>query len=196
MHWVTREYLHLDRVAAPWLILRFVDQDARFSTVPWGKEHLAPPGAIPLALPGAELAPHDADGCTFERVITKYGIEDPAIDRLAKVIRNGIAFVLEGYRPGADDLDGQIAVGLVTIAEGILTTRRTDPEVLQASLPVYDALYGLFSVTSYIERNAISLDRKGRDGRGPSNLVETMRGIHSILPASPHVVVAKKQSTA
>lgn len=57
MKWVTRDYVHLDRVASPWLITRFVDPQAEFVFVPWGAEDQRAADAIPLALPGAELGP-------------------------------------------------------------------------------------------------------------------------------------------
>ena len=62
MKWVTRDFVHLDRVASPWLIKRFVDRDAEFVFVPWLEEDARPPDAVPLALPGGELSAHDAAG--------------------------------------------------------------------------------------------------------------------------------------
>lgn len=56
MQWVTRQYLHLDRVATPWLITRFVDAEATFVYVPWKEEHLAPAGAMRFQSPGPSWA--------------------------------------------------------------------------------------------------------------------------------------------
>src|ERR1700691_2338669 len=64
MKWVTRDFVHLDRVASPWLIKRFIDRDAVFVFVPWGAEERRPADAIPFALPGAEIGPHDQEGTT------------------------------------------------------------------------------------------------------------------------------------
>lgn len=185
MKWVTREYVHLDRVAAPWLISRFVDPDARFCYVPWGRESLAPPDAIPLAMPGAELGPHDETSSTFEKVLKKYGLNDPALSRLARIIRAGIDYVLHDYRPDAGDHDGQIAVGILAIAEGLLITNDDDDRILQASFATYDALYAFLRVEEEIARAKIPISRTGDDGRGPSSLIEAMRDIHERLPSAP-----------
>jgi hypothetical protein len=177
--WVTRNYVHLDRVATPWLIARFVDPDARFCYVPWGQEHLAPADAIPLALPGAELGPHDTDACTFEKVLKKYDLCGSALSRLGRVIRAGIDYVLHDYLPGRDDVDGQIAVGLIAYAEGVMLVHQDDDAILAASFPVYDALYAHFSVTAHMQARGIVFDHKGGDGRGPSAVFEGMREIYN-----------------
>jgi hypothetical protein len=79
MKWVTRDFVHLDRVASPWLIKRFIDRDAVFVFVPWGKEDRRPADAIPFALPGAEIGPHDHEGTTFAKLLKKYRLDDPAL---------------------------------------------------------------------------------------------------------------------
>lgn len=179
MLWVTREYLHLDRVATPWLICRFVDKDAKFCYVPWKCEYLAPENAIPLALPGAELGPHDHDGSTFGKVLKKYDIKNDALDRICKIINLGIAYVLEGYQPGSTDHDGQIAVGLLATAEGISLTNQTDDEILAASFPVYDALYANFSTQNAMREQGVVLTHPPQDGRGPSQIFEVTRQVYN-----------------
>ena len=181
MRWVTRQYLHLDRVASPWLLLRFVDPEATFSYVPWGEETSAPSDAIPLALPGAELGPHDAKGSTFDKIVHKYGIQDPAVFRLGEVVSAGIAYVLKGFRPGPDDTTGQIAVGLLTFAEGVMLTNQDDDAILNASLPVYDALYANFRVRSLLETSGAK-PAGDADGRGPSAMFEQWRGLYNEAP--------------
>jgi hypothetical protein len=79
MKWVTRDFVHLDRVASPWLIKRFIDRDAVFVFVPWAGEDAAPAVAVPFALPGAEIGPHDAEGSTFAKLLAKYQLDDPAL---------------------------------------------------------------------------------------------------------------------
>ena len=80
MKWVTRDYVHLDRVACPWLIKRFIDKEAEFVFVPWGEESKRPADAIPFALPGAELGPHDEQA--HEPVPAAVGQDRPAADQL------------------------------------------------------------------------------------------------------------------
>ena len=186
MLWVTREYLHLDRVATPWLISRFVDKDARFCYVPWKQEHLAPKDAIPLALPGCELGPHDEEGSTFGKVLKKYEIKSESLEKIKKIIDSGIAFVLSGYKPDASDHDGQVAVGLLAIAEGVSLTNQTDDEILSASFPIYDALYANFETQNIMKEQGIVLDFPPKDGRGPSLIFEVTRDIYNKNVVNAH----------
>jgi hypothetical protein len=166
MKWVTRDFVHLDRVATPWLIKRFVDHEAEFVFVPWGEEDQRPDDAIPLALPGAELGPHDEKGTTFRKVMTKYDLRDPALEAIAKVIHCGVDYVLHDFRPATDDVHGQVAVGLLNIAEGFLVIHRTDGDILAASFPLYDALYANFTVHHLIETKGVALPPHA--GKGPT----------------------------
>jgi hypothetical protein len=174
MKWVTREYVHLDRVASPWLIKRFVDPQAEFVFVPWLYEDRRPADAVPFALPGAELGPHDAAGTTFEKIAAKYHLDEPAIGRMGRVIRAGVEFVLDGKRPEPDNVDGQTAVGLVTFAEGMWLTHGSDHAILEASFVVYDALYANFRMQFIVESEAFVVPGHA-DGRGPSAQVEFLR---------------------
>jgi hypothetical protein len=147
--------------------------------VPWGQEQLAPTGAIPLALPGAELGPHDAESCTFEKVMKKYGLRGSALARMGRVIRAGIDYVLHDYLPASDDSDGQIAVGLLAYAEGVMLVHQDDDAILRASFPVYDALYANFQVHAHMQEQGVVFDHKGGDGRGPSAVFEGQREIYN-----------------
>jgi hypothetical protein len=84
MKWVTRENVHVDRVACPWLIRKFVDSEAEFFFVPSEKigEVVDKEGAIPFDTSGVELS-HKGDKCSFDAVIDKYKLADPALLRLA-----------------------------------------------------------------------------------------------------------------
>ena len=88
MKWVTREHVHVDRTACPWLINRFVDRNAEFIFVPVEKieEVVKKEKAIPYDAPGVELG-HHGDKCSFDAIIEKYKIKDPAVLELAKVVR-------------------------------------------------------------------------------------------------------------
>ena len=143
MKWVSRELIHFDRVVTPWLIRRFVDPEAEFILIPWGKEDERPADAIPYALPGVELAPHDADATTFDRVMTKYGLDDPGLLTMAQVIRNGVNKTLFDIDPPADRA-GKVAAGIMATIEAIMLASATDMETLDRSMPVLDALYALF----------------------------------------------------
>ena len=86
MKWVTRDHVHMDRVAASWLIRRFIDRgEAEFSLFPSGRIPL-PQGEIPFGVPGVELGIHDEAGSTFRKILTKHKLDDPALGMLADII--------------------------------------------------------------------------------------------------------------
>jgi hypothetical protein len=133
MKWVTRARPKVDRVACPWLLRRFVDPEAEFLYVPAAE--VAPVAvredAIPFDVPGAELGHHGPE-CTFDAIIRKYRLEDPALDRLAHIVR--------GADTDAKDLTPE-SRGLEAVAEGFRLVYEDDHELLARELPVYDALY-------------------------------------------------------
>lgn len=184
MRWVTRENVHLDRVASPWLIKRFVDPSATFCFVPWQHEHLAPPDAISFSLPGAKLGPHDDQGTTYAKIVQEYGISDPAALRVGRVVDLCVAHVLHGFRPDPADEDGQVAVGMLALAEGLALIERTDQALLDASFPSFDALYARYRMLAELARRCLAMPG-GQDGRGPSARFELTRGLHDFLPPFP-----------
>ena len=133
MQWVTRERPKVDRIACPWLIKRFVDPNAEFLYVP-SEEVLAvaeQTGAIPYDVPGVELGHHGAE-CSFDAIIKKYELIDPALLCLARIVR------------GADTPDKDLTPesrGLEAIADGFRRLYTDDQEQLAAESIVYDALY-------------------------------------------------------
>ena len=134
MKWITRSHVHVDRVACPWLILRFVDNKAEFLFVPANqvKKVTAETGAIPFDAPDVELGHHEGR-CSFESIILKYELKDPALLRLAKVVHSADV---------AADIDKDpIARGLEAIAVGYGIRYPDDEENLLQQFEVYDALY-------------------------------------------------------
>jgi hypothetical protein len=133
MKWVTRERPKIDRIACPWLISRFIDRAAEFLFVP-GDAVLATAGrmgATPFDVPGAELS-HVGGRCSFDAFLAKYRLDDPALRRVATIIR--------GADTGRLDLTPQSA-GLFAISQGLSRNFRNDSEALGHGLVIYDALY-------------------------------------------------------
>ena len=133
MKWVTRAGARVDRIACPWLIARFVDPTAEFVFVPLDQvlEVAARDGAIPFDIPGVELG-HHAERCSFDAVLDKYGLQDPALRRLAEIVR------------GADTANLRLtpeSAGLHALASGFRMIARDDHENLRLQSPAYDALY-------------------------------------------------------
>jgi len=134
MKWITRSHVHVDRVACPWLITRFIDSEAEFIFVPKTriKQAVDETGGIPFDAPNVDLGHHD-NKCSFEVIIEKYGLTDPALLRLAKIVH---AADIESDR----DKD-PIAPGLDAIAVGYSLRFPDDLENLERQFEVYDALY-------------------------------------------------------
>ena len=86
--WVTRERPKIDRVAVPWLVRRFVDSKAQFLFVPAAEvlDTARRTGAVAFDIEGAELA-HDGELCSFDTVMRRYRLEDPALKRIAAIVR-------------------------------------------------------------------------------------------------------------
>ena len=133
MKWITRSHVHVDRVACPWLILRFVDSEAEFIFVPASRiqEVAEQDGAIPFDAPGVELGHRDGK-CSFETIIEKYGLKDKALLKLAHIVHCADTDAL------AED---PIAAGLEAIAVGYSLRFPDDHENLTRQFEVYDALY-------------------------------------------------------
>ena len=134
MKWVTRSHVHVDRVACPWLITRFVDVEAEFLFVPRGEiERVAKEtGAIPFDAPGVELGHRDGR-CSFESIMLKYELKEPGLVRLAQIVHAADV---------AEDIDKDpIARGLEAIASGYSLRFPDDTENIERQFEVYDALY-------------------------------------------------------
>jgi hypothetical protein len=134
MQWVTRSHVHVDRVACPWLITRFIDNEAEFLFVPKNQidRVVAETGAIPFDAPGVELGHHEGR-CSFESIILKYDLKEPGLLRLAQIVHAADV---------AEDIDNDpIARGLEAIASGYSLRYPEDEEDLARQFEVYDALY-------------------------------------------------------
>lgn len=134
MKWITRSHVHVDRVACPWLITRFIDSEAEFLFVPASQIEKAAreQNAIPFDAPGVELG-HQEGRCSFESIILKYGLKEPGLLRLAKIIHAADV---------PEDIDADpLAGGLEAIATGYSLRFPNDIENIGHQFEVYDALY-------------------------------------------------------
>jgi hypothetical protein len=133
MKWVTRERPKIDRIACPWLIARFIDAEAEFFYVPADRvlDVAQETGALPYDVPGVELS-HIGELCSFDAFLTQYGLSDPALQRLAVIVRAADTARL--------DLAPQ-AAGLLAISLGLARLYRDDQTMLAQGMLIYDALY-------------------------------------------------------
>lgn len=137
MRWGTRANVKVDRVACPWLITTFVDAAAEFIFVPVEEipRVVQEQSAIPFDAAGVELG-HHGDECSFDAIIKKYNLTDPALTRLARIVR--------GADTPAKDLTPE-SRGLEAVAEGFRRMAQAggydDHETNRREWIVYDALY-------------------------------------------------------
>lgn len=136
MKWVTRERARVDRIACPWLIRKFVDKDAEFLYVPKERvmEVAQAQAATPFDIPGAELFHYEEHGksyVSFDSIIKKYRLSDPALLELAQIVR-----VADGGSGSAVE-----AAGLEAAATGFRLMATDDLENQRLQFPLYDALY-------------------------------------------------------
>lgn len=135
MKWVTRSHVHVDRVACPWLISRFIDSEAEFLFVPKSEVDrvVKETGAIPFDVQGTVELDHHDGRCSFESIILKYGLKEPGLLRMAKIVHAADV---------AEDIDKEpIARGLEAIASGYSLRFPEDLENLEHQFEVYDGLY-------------------------------------------------------
>jgi rhodanese-related sulfurtransferase len=132
--WITRERPKIDRIACPWLIRRFIDRDAMIffvasDHVPAAAAELA---AVPFDIPGVDFS-HDGELCSFDAFIKRFGLADPALDRLATIVRGADTTRLE-LAPQAP--------GLLAMSLGLSAICDDDHAMLEQGMILYDALYG------------------------------------------------------
>ncbi len=137
MTWVTRSNVKVDRVACPWLIRRFMDANAIFLFVPEDQllQTACREEAIPFDAPRfPEVKLNHREGrCTFEAILEDYKLTDPALHRLALIVRGADVKGQEHVSPESP--------GLRAIAQGFALTGTSDEERLAKEFPLYDALY-------------------------------------------------------
>lgn len=131
MHFITRERVHVDRIATAWAIRRFVDPRATFEFVARTRDVKTMHG-VPFDLRGAELGHRDGR-CTLEALIEKYEIHDQAVRRMAQIIHAADL--------PQDDPAPIVATGVRAIFDGIRDGSATDQERLDRGFVVCDALY-------------------------------------------------------
>lgn len=133
MKWITRGRPKIDRVACPWLIARFIDKDAEFLFAPVAEvlARAKATGATPFDVEGVELS-HVGPLCSFDALLDKYKLTEPALRQLAVIVR------------GADTAHLDIApeaAGLLAISLGLSRLFADDHEQLKHGFVMYDALY-------------------------------------------------------
>jgi hypothetical protein len=131
--WITRERPKIDRIAVPWLILRFIDSKAVFHFVPAQRvrDDAKARGAIPFDIPDVRFT-HRGEQCSFDTVIDEFNLTDRALKQLAVIVR--------AADTGRPELAPE-AAGLLAVSLGLSRLYPGDHEMLRHGLVVYDSLY-------------------------------------------------------
>jgi len=157
MKWVTRQYVHVDRTACPWLIKKFVDPKAEFLFVPVEKieETVKKEKAIPYDAPGVELG-HHGDKCSFDAIVEKYKIKEPAVLELAKIVHAADTGRME---------DVPETAGLEAVMTGLGIVSKDDHETIAKASLVYDALYTNCKLKLIREKHKVEIEKMDRKRR-------------------------------
>ncbi len=131
--WVTRKGIHVDRMASAWLIRRSIDQDARFKFV--AKDYRPEPGELRFDMFEAEFT-HEGDRCTFEVLLSRFSLDDPALRHIAEIVHD---IDLKDLKFGRQD-----ALGFERLVAGIAMAHREDEARLERACAVLDDLYEYF----------------------------------------------------
>jgi hypothetical protein len=133
--WVTREHVQIDRIASAWLIRRFIDGGARFKFVP-GRSYAPRAGEVRFDMFEGEYS-HEGDRCTFEVLLKRAGLDDPALAAIAEIIHD---IDLKDGKFGREE-----TAGIRTLMAGIAAGQRDDAQRLARGAAVLDDLYDCFS---------------------------------------------------
>ena len=131
MKWVTWEHVGVDRIGCAWLIRRFVDADAEILFVPSSLTAL-PEGAEPFDIPGTRLSHHQGHS-SFHAIVQAYGLDDPVLARIARVVDEADTPQEVAVEPAAPGLD--------LICEGLRLISPDDRTAIERGALIYDALY-------------------------------------------------------
>ena len=134
MIWATRRHVHIDRTACAWLIRRFIDPDAQFVFVDDPDE--VPTDATPFDMRGVELG-HGDGRCSFETILVRYQLDDPALERIGRIVHEADI--------GDERHDAPEAPGLDALLRGLALQTADDEQLIAMTQPLYDALYSLWS---------------------------------------------------
>jgi hypothetical protein len=157
LKWVTREYVRVDRTACPWLIKKCINPNVEFIFVPTEEieKIVKTQGAIPFDAPKVKLG-HREGRCSFETIIEEYGLEDPALQELAKIVHAADTKDVEAATEGT---------GLSAIMVGIRINSDDDFQAIEKAKCVYDALYSYSSLKFIREKFRDEMEKMDRKQR-------------------------------
>ncbi len=134
--WVTRRGIQIDRIASAWLVRRFIDPNARFRFVDAKGSQASGPGEIRFDMVPGDFT-HEGDRCTFETLVARTGIADPAVSQIAEIVHD---IDLKDGKYGRAD-----APGIQRLLLGLVLSHPSDEDRLARGFALFDDLYRSFS---------------------------------------------------
>lgn len=138
MKWVTWENIGVDRMACAWLIQRWVDPKAEFSFIPYGEKPQSKDGE-PFDIPGARYS-HHGGHCTFYTFLKEHKLNDPILERIARMVDEADVIQDVKVEPAA--------MGLDLICRGLRQISQDDFEAMEHGRLIYEALYAQLTLDS------------------------------------------------
>jgi hypothetical protein len=132
--WVTRQGVHVDRIASAWLIRRFIDLDARFKFVR-SRDYVPLAGELRFDMFDAEFT-HEGDRCTFEVLLARTSLSDPALHAISQIVHD---IDLKDGKFGREETSG-----IAHLIAGLTMANRTDDQRMSQGGVVFDNLYEYF----------------------------------------------------
>ncbi|MEO7962491.1 MAG: chromate resistance protein ChrB domain-containing protein [Gemmatimonadaceae bacterium] len=129
--WVTRRDIFVDRIASAWLIQRFIDSVARFRFVS-EETHRLRDGELRFDMFEGEYT-HEGDHCTFETLLARFGLRDPALAALGEVVHD---IDLKDAKFAREE-----ASGVERVIAGMCKSVRSDKQRLERGRQLFDELY-------------------------------------------------------
>lgn len=130
--WITRKKPFVDRMASAWLIKRFIDPNATFNFIEERELNTIAKDSVAFDLRSGEFT-HVGDLCTFEVLVKSFAIRDKAVKQIAEIVHD-LDVKDEKYGNAG-------TAGVEEILTGIRKTGKSDPDMLERGMTVFEMLY-------------------------------------------------------
>jgi hypothetical protein len=184
VRWATSMLIHFDRAASAWLIRRFIDREASFVFLAPGET--GPPDATCFGIPGSAFPPPDGEATTFRRLLRAYELRDQALERVDRVIADGVGHFIHDADAGGLIHRDRLLPGLIALAEGVMLLSGDDYEGLDRVSVVFDAVYARLVAEAALEAAGVD----GRPMARALRLVQATGGLRARKEAFSAVALA------
>jgi hypothetical protein len=178
MRWVTRAHVHVDRVACPWLIRRFIDLEAVFKFVPWPGYSLTTEDGTPFDFPDMNIPfTHHEGRCTFEVLIDHYHLDDPVLRDMALIIHG--ADVVKDIEKSPE------AYGTEVILSGLAYVSNNDQQAITRGFIVCDSLYAGLLLKQLRQELSDKIEKMPREDAFQFLSTEFRKRLPTSIPVGP-----------